>query len=117
MTIKQLLDSSSMARSNLYQLKPVKNQSEFAHFKLMADIREFHLQYKYIESKVNNPKYKASDNQSILEELSQLIKRSAHIDQQFTLVNKDFLLGAELETENTIRNFRLKNLYERLNRK
>jgi hexosaminidase len=117
MTIRQLLDSASLARRNLYELKPAKNQSEFAHFKLMADIREFHLQYELIESKVNDPKYNASINQSILEELSQLINRSALIDQQFIVVNENFLLDAELETENEIRNFRLKNLYDRLNRK
>jgi hypothetical protein len=117
MTIRQLLDSSSAARRNLYKLKPLKNQSEFEHFRLMADIREFHLQYELIESKVNDPKYNPSTGQSILDELSQLVKRSALIDQQFIALNQNFLVDQELENENTIRNFRLKSLYEQLNRK
>jgi len=117
MTISQLLDSSSAARRNLYELKPTKSQVAFEHFKLMADIREFHLQYEWIESQVNDPKYNASDSQSILDELSRLIKRSTRINKQFIALNKNFLLDEELETENAIRNGRLKNLYERLNRK
>jgi hexosaminidase len=114
MTIKQLLDSGAVALTNLNKLRPTKNQAEFEHFRLMADIREFHLQYEWIESRVNDSEFHPSASQYILTELSQLIERSKLIDQQFIFINKDFLIGAELETENAVRNSRVQNLYERL---
>jgi hexosaminidase len=115
MSVEQLLDSAITSRNKLFDLHPRKNQTAYEHFKLMADIREFHLRYEWIEFRVNDPK--TIIGESVMHELEDLMRRAPEIDRKFIEVNTGFLNNAELQEENTLRNSRLKNLYERLTRK
>jgi hypothetical protein len=114
-TVAQLLDSAATARNTLSELHPKKNQQAFEHFKLMADIREFHLRYEELESRVNDPKLSITD--AVIHELEDLINKGKQLDKRFIELNTGFLHNSELQEENTLRNSRLKNLYDRLTRK
>lgn len=114
MTVQQLLDSNSRAVKSLYALKPAKNQEEYAHFKLMADIRNYYLSYQVIEKQVNQPEYGAAQKAEVLAKLRTLMGASKGLDERFAALNKDFLNPSEIESENQIRNVKVYGLYDRL---
>jgi hexosaminidase len=117
MTVKQLLDSNNLAVKTLYALKPVKNQEEYEHFKLMADIRNYYLKYQVIEKQVNQPEYGEAQKAAILSNLQALMADSKGLDDRFEDLNNGFLNPSEIESENQIRNIKVYSLYNRLSRK
>ena len=116
MTVKQLLDSNTVAVKSLYALNPVKNQEEFAHFRLMADIRNYYLRYQVIEKQVNQPEYGEAQKAEVLNSLKTLMAESKELDDRFKTLNKGFLHPSEMEAENQIRNIKVYGLYDRLSR-
>lgn len=117
LSIKQLLDSNRMAIKTLYELKPLKNQEEFEHFKLMADIRDFYLSYQLIEKHVNDTAFGDAQKPAVLDQLKELLSRSKNLDDRFSQLNKGFLNPSEIEQENQLRNIKVENLYNRLSGK
>jgi len=115
-TVQQLLDSNRIAVKILYNLKPLKNIDEYEHFKLMADIRDYYLQYQLIEKQVNESTFNDTEKASVLSALKQLQSISKKLDQRFSELNKGFLYPSEIEEENAIRNIKVNNLYNRLSR-
>jgi hexosaminidase len=117
MTVKELLDSVQMADKTLYSLKPPKNKTEFAHYRLMIDIRLHYVQFEYILFRVNEPSFTIAGVPSILRELKALIDNGKALDIQFIALNKGYMHDTELRQENDLRNARIKLLYDRLSRK
>jgi hexosaminidase len=117
MSVQQLFDSNRTAEKTLYALHPAKNQEEYEHFKLMADIRDYYLRYQAIEKLVNEPTFNDAQKPAILEKLKGLLANSKNLDDRFILLNKGFLTPSEIEEENQIRNIKINNLYKRLSRK
>ncbi|MDB5118337.1 MAG: beta-N-acetylhexosaminidase [Mucilaginibacter sp.] len=117
MSVQQLLDSNSVAVKTLYSLKPVKDLEEYEHFKLMADIREYYLQYQVIEKQLNDPSFKVATTPVVIEKLKTLLAASKGINDRFSLLNKGYLNPADIEYENQVRNIKVINLYNRLSRK
>jgi len=117
MTIQQLLDSNHLALKTLYALRPVKNQQEYEHFKLMADIRDYYLRYQVIEKQVNGTTFNDIQKPVVLDKLKGLLVSSKSLDDRFTQLNKGFLKPSEIEEENRIRNIKVNSLYDRLSRK
>jgi hexosaminidase len=117
MSVQQLLDSNRIAVKTLYSLKPVKNLEEYEHFKLMADIRNYYLEYQVIEKQVNDPAFNDTANPVVLEKLKTLLAGSKGLNDRFSMLNKGFINPSDIEFENQVRNIKVINLYNRLSRK
>jgi len=114
LSVKQLLDSSTIARQKLYALKPTKNQGEFEHFKLMADIRVYYLTYQAIEKQVNEASFDNAQKPAVIAALKQLLDTSKKLDDRFEQLNKDFLNPSAIRQENELRNMKVTALFDRL---
>lgn len=114
MSIPQLLGSCTMAQQKLYALKPLKNQQEFEHFKLMADIRVYYLTYQLIEKQVNQATFNESQKSAVIGKLKQLLTGSKSLDERFAKLNKDFLNPSAIAEENQLRNMKVIGLFDRL---
>jgi len=112
-SVKQLLDSTKWVAQTLNLLKPLKNQEEFEHYRLMTDIRIHYLQYEEIENVVNSTSFNLPD---ILSQLKSLIAAGDGLDKRFITLNKNYLYPAELTEENNLRNVKVRLLYQRLSR-
>lgn len=115
LSVKNLQDSALVASKILRELKPLKNSTEFAHYVLMADIRDFYLTCMWVEGEINSPNYNDSRSKELLQVLNKL--KSAELDKRFIDLNKDTFYLSELQTENDLRNTRLKGLLEKLENK
>ncbi len=113
-SINQLLDSAKLAAKQFEQLKPLKNQEEFEHYRLMADIRVQYLTYMALEIEVNGVDFKESRIPEIIKQLKQI--DTAKLDKRFIALNKNTLYEAEIEQENQLRNAKIKLLIQRLSR-
>ncbi|HEX9512303.1 MAG TPA: beta-N-acetylhexosaminidase [Puia sp.] len=116
-SVQQLLDSNRMAVKMLYSLQPAKNEQEYEHFKLMADIRDYYLRYQAIEKQVNEAGFTIAQNDAVLDSLSKLLANSKSLDDRFRELNKGFLNPSQIEEENQIRNAKVIILFNRLSRK
>ena len=115
-TVEMLLDSVRQNQKTLKNLKPTANQNEFAHFVLMADIRENYMSFKAIEKKVNDPSFTKKMIPEVLESLKQIEAKEKKINNRFIALNKDLLYPSALETEHELRINSVKLMKERLAR-
>jgi len=113
-TIKQLLDSAQAASKTLYELQPLKNTGEFAHYRLMAAIRVHYLEFHEILQRVNSPSFTKEQAEGILMELKNMMISEETLNRQFIELNKGYLNISELKQENDLRNIRVRLLYDRL---
>jgi hexosaminidase len=116
-SIKQLLDSTIWVAQTLNSLKPVRNQQEFEHYRLMTAIRIHYLKYEEIERTVNADSFTPKKIPAILIQLKSLMTAGDELDKRFVALNKDYLYPAELADENELRNVKIRLLYQRLSRK
>lgn len=112
LNINQLLDSAIYAANVLRNLKPVKNQEEFEHYRLMADIRQQYLTYMSVEILANSPSFTPEQIPAAIKTLKSL--HTAELDKRFIKLNGNTLYPAELKEENDLRNAKIKVLYNRL---
>ena len=113
-SIEQMQEEYSVIRDELVQVIPRKNKKEFAHFKLMADLRMHYLDFKIIESRYNSPDFSTEQAPKLLEELVDVLQDAKGLDKRFSELNKSFLYEAEIEEQNEIRIQPVKVLYNRL---
>lgn len=113
-SIEQMQKEFSVIRDQLVQLKPSRNEKEFAHFKLMADLRMHYLDFKIIESKYNSPNFSTEEAPKLLEDLEAVFEDAKELDKRFFELNKGFLYEAEIEEQNEIRIEPVQVLYNRL---
>jgi hypothetical protein len=113
-SVLQLADSQALAVKILYELQPKKNKDEFAHYRLMADIRMLYLSYQKIEAEVNDESFNNSKVPSVLVQLRKLLSEAKLINERFINLNKNTLYTDELKEENELRNSKINLLYERL---
>ncbi|WP_299782631.1 family 20 glycosylhydrolase [uncultured Formosa sp.] len=113
-SIQHLKTEYNITREKLIKLTPKKNQEEFNHFKLMADLRMQYLNFKAIESEYNSPDFRISQTSGLIERLDTILEDAKSLDQRFIALNKDFLYNTELEEQNAIRVQAVHVLYNRL---
>jgi hypothetical protein len=116
MTLKALTDSSAAAAQTLRMLHPVRNEKEFEHYKLMADIRVQHLRFLEIVQEANKQDFNGDSIPAVLHRLEALITENAVLSQRFIDLNRDDFYLPELEEENRLRAVTLVDFYSRLNR-
>lgn len=114
LSMSDFLDSAKTVASTLHRLQPTSNQQEFAHYRLMSDIRLQYLTYMDIEKRVNSVDFREEDIPKILGELDAL--DTADLDERFIRLNKDSFFEGELKQENEYRNSKIRLLHQRLSR-
>jgi len=111
-----LTDTGVAASQTLRSLQPQASKEEFEHYILMADIRTQHLLFERIEAEANAPGLSAAAITALAARLQTLLQQDADISRRFIQLNKDSFYPAELAGENTLRTFRIHDLYNRLSR-
>jgi hexosaminidase len=111
-----LTDSSAVAAALLRTFRPQKNMEEFEHYRLMADIRAQHLRFEQIVAEANAPGFAQRGIPGLLTRLRTLLAEAPALDQRFIALNKNTLYGPELNAENALRTFRIRDLYARLSK-
>lgn len=95
----------------LQEIEPSHNRREFAHYKLMADIRIFYLSVLRVESIVESDHFDRSKRQQIEKELEPLMRISKKLDYRFIAMQEGYLFNSELNRINELRNKRLNKLW------
>ncbi|HMI62378.1 MAG TPA: beta-N-acetylhexosaminidase [Puia sp.] len=108
-----LLDSAREAAQTMHTLNPGKNQMEFGHYRLMADIRVYYLTYINIEAAANAAN-SIREYQNYAGRLRALMATEPLLDQTFRRLNGGTLYPAAIQEENAIRIYRTHQLYQRL---
>ncbi|WP_353184896.1 beta-N-acetylhexosaminidase [Parapedobacter lycopersici] len=112
MTVSALRDSAMLASNLFRQLKPSKNQDEFAHYLLMSDIRTFYLECMAVEYQLNLPDLGGATPGELADRLRRL--HPEELDKRFIDLQKHAFYLSELNLENELRNARLKSLLAKL---
>ena len=115
-SVVQLADSAKIALRELVALKPVKNETEFAHYGLMQVIRADYLTYEAIEAKLNSPDFDQHDLPGVIALLKDLITSEETVDKTFDSLNAGYLYPGEMADENRLRDEKTKLLCDRLSR-
>ncbi|HWB25767.1 MAG TPA: beta-N-acetylhexosaminidase [Chitinophagaceae bacterium] len=115
-TLAEITHDAENAASVFKKLQPSKNQVEFEHYRLMADIRVQYLHYLLIEQWANSAGFTQKDVPAALRQLKVLLANASQLDKRFIELNKDSYYITELKAENEVRNKRLQILYDKLNR-
>ena len=116
----QSKDIATMLRQNeeviriLQNLKPTEHLSEFAHFRLMADLRQYYLSYKQVLAAYNAVDFNRAKAGQLLQQVEELLDMSKGLDSRFGALNKDFLKAPEIVKQNAVRNRPVRQLYQRL---
>ena len=113
-SIAKMRDSNNLSRKLLNELKPVRNKKEFEHFRLMADLREYYLAYKELESEYNSENFTRNKSNQLISELKRLRLESKKLNNRFLDLNKGFLYDSEIHDQNRIRNEQVNVLYNRI---
>ncbi|EIP97731.1 N-acetyl-beta-hexosaminidase [Opitutaceae bacterium TAV1] len=112
-----MLHRSARAASHLLaSLRPRRHATEFAHLRLMADLREFHLRFKIAELRFQSAWFTAARRPAAVRLLAGLLKESDALDRRFARLNRGFLYPEELAEETRYRSARLRHLHARLAR-
>jgi hypothetical protein len=114
LSVKMLLDISRKNQKELYSLKPSTNEVEFEHFRLMSDIRENYLSFKYLESRANSDKLSAESLSEFTDGLETILNKENSIEKRFIDAHETYLYFDEIKQENWIRKKRVQLLYDRL---
>jgi hexosaminidase len=114
MSVKDLRDSAMFSVQLFNELNPVRGQNEFEHYRLMAAIRLFYLDYLLIEQEANSENFERSNIPKLMSRLKQLKEQQSILNEKFISLNGNFLLPAEVEQENQLRNAKIDLLYKRL---
>ena len=114
--ITSLKDSVQLASTIFRTLHPKQNSQLFDHFKLMADIRLFYVNYMEIEKEVNEANFSREAVPGCMSRLKALMNEEPGLDKRFIALNQEVLYPAAMAEENTLRNQKIQNLYNRLAR-
>ncbi|WP_432714932.1 beta-N-acetylhexosaminidase [Pedobacter sp.] len=112
LTVNQLLDSAKAAVQVLNDLKPLKNHTEFEHYRLMAAIRAQYLEYMCIEELANSPSCTENELATLAKRLKAL--NTGKIDRKFSSLHQHTLYPSEIKQENRLRNIKINLLLQRI---
>ncbi len=101
-------------RDRLLVCTPTRNEQEFAHFKLMADLRMHYLAYKAVESQANAPGFTPGQAPALLSALEGVLADATRLDERFDTLMTGFLYPAEIAEQNRWRVEQVHALHDRL---
>jgi hypothetical protein len=97
-------------------LHPNRHESEFEHLRLMADLREYHMRFKKLESEIQSPQFSSEQIPQKIRVLEKLLEESGTLNQQFLELNAGFLYEKGIAEEAEAHTKKLRKLYDRLSR-
>lgn len=112
----QLLKDIELLKSNFDKISARRNVDEFAHYKLMLDLRVNYLKYKEIEFEYNSQRYNVKMAEKLAERLEKVMLQSDKLSEAFIKLNKGYLKSGQLEDINSFRTMKMKDFYGRLKR-
>ena len=115
-SISDIKETYNEVRKKLYGLEPKKNTEEFAHFKLMADLRIHYLKFKEVEAKYNSEDFEVEDSQELLAKLDKIKAEAEELNDRFSRLHQGFLYDAEIKDQNAIRIQPVEVLYNRISK-
>jgi len=115
-SIAAMIEYFDPIRDELLKVEVKNHQDEFAHFKLMADLRMHYLNFKQIEAAYNSKGYTSDQAQQLLKQLDVLLAEAKDLNERFYSLNKGFLYDAELKDQNALRLQQVEVLYDRLSK-
>lgn len=113
-SIAVMKEDYGMIRDRLIKIMPERNEDEFAHFKLMADLRMHYLYFKEVQANYNSDAFSFVHTPTLLKELDRILADAKELDKRFLELNKGFLYDSELKEQNEIRVQPVKVLRDRL---
>ena len=114
-TVSSLLDEIEEMKNSIAKLKPKNNKKEFAHLKLMLDIRYNHIALKNQEVFFNDQNVTKQEVVKIFNAVKKIKKEEERIDKEFIKLNKGDYYLSELVHLNNIRKKEAIELYYKLN--
>ncbi|MDO9553282.1 family 20 glycosylhydrolase [Rhodonellum sp.] len=114
--IEAMKENFRKVREELVQVSTKNNDHEFAHFKLMADLRMHYLDFKEIEAIYNSETFLQSMTPELVSQLEQILEDAKVLSERFTQLNKGFLYDSELEDQNKLRTQQILVLHNRLSK-
>jgi hypothetical protein len=109
--------STRRAAKIFASLRPTRNKTEFAHLRLMADLRDFHVRFKVLETRLNSSWLTPARQPRACRELAALRRESLRLDQRFARLNRDVLHPVELAEELAYRSKKLRALHDHVSRR
>lgn len=113
-SISEMKRKYAKVRDPLKKIKPKNHKKEFAHFKLMADLRMHYLDFKEVQSTYNSESFRASQSPKLIKKLDRMLVDAKKLSRRFFKLNKGFLYDAELKEQNRLRMQPIKVLRDRL---
>ncbi len=113
-SIEQMQEEFNLIREQLKTIKPKRNEKEFAHFDLMADLRKHYLEFKLVESNYNSPEFSTDEVPELINKLEQILMDAEELNKRFSSLNEGFLYDSEIKEQNEIRVQPVRVLYNRL---
>ncbi|MCC6415116.1 MAG: glycoside hydrolase family 20, partial [Opitutaceae bacterium] len=114
--IEPALRSITAARRLFQRLRPIRHQTEFAHLKLMIDLRHHHLRFKKIERAVNSSLFRARQAARYSLQLGGLLREARNLDRRYAALQTGFLQREEIAEDMAYRSRKLRLLHARLAR-
>lgn len=109
-----LLRSAAAAARLVGSLRPRRHREEFAHLRLMCDLRLHDLRFRQVERLVQSPRADRRGLRREARRLDALRAAARGLDRRFARLQRAFLQAAEIREENAYRNRRLHELQARL---
>ena len=107
---------AARAKAAIHRLQPRRNKREFEHLRLMADLRDHHLQTAEIDAQANSERFKARQAPALSARLEPLLAEAKKLGRRFASLNRGEVYPAEMLQEEAYRFGRLKLLHARLSR-
>jgi hypothetical protein len=82
----------------------------------MADLREYHMRFKKLESEIQSPQFSSTQIPQKARALEKLLGESVALNQRFTDLNAGFLHEKGIAEEAEAHIKKLRKLYDRLSR-
>lgn len=114
--VAEMKSTYEAVRKEILELNPIKNEKEFAHFKLMADLRMHYLDFKQIESRYNSEGFSQEMAAPLIDEMKEVLAQAKLLSARFSELNDGFLYDAEIQEQNRLRTLPMQVLYSRLSK-
>ena len=116
MDVGPVYTKAQKSKRLLVALHPDQHVNEFEHLRLMADLREYHVRFKRLESEIQSPEFSSAQIPQKTRALEKLIDESITLDQRFMELNAGFLHEKGIVEEVEAHTKKLRRLYDRLSR-
>lgn len=114
---KVSLENIRQLQAELKNIEPQKNKREFSHYKLQVDLREFFLNYRYIQGWIQSEEFSIKDKAEAVVMLNALLTKTDRLNQRFYSTFSGALYPSEIATLNEYRNNKINVLLQRLSNK